>query len=64
MQYMDSILNQKNLQELKTKLKKKYPQSTDAEISHREVIEVSILRLMEDKLRKTKQNMREIIIGL
>ena len=60
---MDSILNQASLQELKVMLKKKYPRLTEDDLLHKEGMEVSVLRLIEDKLRKTKQEMREIIAG-
>ncbi|MFC2087765.1 general stress protein CsbD [Bacteroidota bacterium] len=61
---MELILNQGNWDELKIKLKKKYPQLTEAELQHKEGMEQDMLRMVEYKLRKTKQEMREIIAGL
>jgi hypothetical protein len=50
--------------ELKTKLKIKYPQLTDTDFQHREGKEESMLRMIEYKLRKSKEQMREIIADL
>jgi hypothetical protein len=61
---MDLILNQGNWDELKTKLRKKYPQLTEVDLQHKEGMEESMLRMIEYKLRKTKQEMREIITGI
>jgi hypothetical protein len=60
---MDLILNQINWDELKTKLRKKYPQLTDADLQHKEGME-DMLRMVEYKLGKTKLEMREIIAGI
>jgi hypothetical protein len=61
---MNLILNQGSLDELKTMLRKKYPQLTDADLQHQEGKEENMLRMIEYKLRKTKQEMQEIIEGL
>ena len=50
--------------ELKTKLRKKYPQLEDIDFQHREGKEESMLRMIEYKLRKSKEQMKEIIAGL
>jgi len=50
--------------ELKTKLRKKYPQLTDADFQHKEGKEESMLRMIEYKLRKSKEQMKEIIADL
>ena len=50
--------------ELKTKLRKKYPQLEDIDFEHREGKEESMLRMIEYKLRKSKEQMKEIIAGL
>ena len=42
----------------------KYPQLTDADLYCLEGNENSMLRMLEYKLRKTKQEMQEIIAGL
>jgi hypothetical protein len=61
---MDLILKQGTWNELKTKLKEKYPQLTEADLKYKKGTEKSMLRMVEYKLRKTKQEMREIIAGL
>jgi uncharacterized protein YjbJ (UPF0337 family) len=58
---MDIIINQGNWDQLKTKLREKYPQLTDADMHHDEGKEESMLRMVEYKLQKTKEEMREII---
>jgi hypothetical protein len=58
---MDLIIKQSNLDDLKTKLRKKYPQLTEKDLQHNEGTEESMLRMVEYKLRKTKQEMTEII---
>jgi len=61
---MDFILKQENWTELKIKLKEKYPQLTEEDLYHKEGMEKSMLRMVEYKLRKTSQEMKEIIAGL
>jgi hypothetical protein len=58
---MEPILNQRNWEALKTKLRKRYPQLTDADLQHEEGMEDSMLRMVEYKLRKTKKEMQKII---
>ncbi len=58
---MDLILNQGNWVELKFKLKKLYPQLTDNDLHHEEGLEEEMLRMVEYKLRKTKEELRVII---
>ncbi len=50
--------------ELKTKLKKKYPQLVPEDFQHRRGEEESMMRLIEYKLRKSKEQMKVIIVGL
>ena len=57
-------LNPEYWNELKTKLRKKYPQLEDIDFQHREGKEESMLRMIEYKLRKSKEQMKEIIAGL
>lgn len=54
-------LNQGNLNELKLKLRKKYPQLTDTDVFSSEGNENNMLRMVEYKLGKTKEEMLEII---
>ncbi len=60
---MDILLNQGNWEQLKIKLKQEYPQLTDADLHHDEGMEESMLRMVEYKLKKSKEEMREIIEG-
>jgi hypothetical protein len=61
---MDLILNKENWAVLKTKLRARYPQLTDSDLEQTEGMENSMLRMVEYKLRKTKQEMWDIISGL
>lgn len=58
---MDLILNKESWDIIKTKLRAKYPQLTDTDLEHAEGMESSMLRMVEYKLRKTKQQMWDII---
>ena len=60
---MDIILNQGNWEMLKNKLRKEYPQLTETDLQHEEGMEESMLRMVEYKLQKTKEEMRDIIAG-
>jgi hypothetical protein len=60
---MDIVLNHGNWEELKNKLKKEYPQLTESDLQHQKGMEESMLRMVEYKLRKTKEEMRDIIAG-
>lgn len=50
--------------ELQTKLKMKYPELTEADLEYQEMLEQDMLRMVEYKLGKTKEEMTEIIEGL
>jgi hypothetical protein len=52
------------MQLLKTRLRKKYPQLTDADLQYKEGNEESMFRMLEYKLRMTKQELEEIIAEL
>ena len=60
---MNVILNQGNWEELRSKLRKEYPQLTETDLQYKEGLEENMLRMVEYKLRKTKEEMREIIAG-
>ena len=60
---MDVILNQGNWAELKSKLQKEYPQLVETDFEHEEGMEENMLRMVEYKLQKTKEEMRDIIAG-
>jgi len=55
--------NQWNLEEMKSKLRIKYPQLTDIDMMHEEGKEERMFRMVEYKLHKTKLEMQEIIDG-
>ncbi|MBN2522023.1 MAG: hypothetical protein JXB24_02065 [Bacteroidales bacterium] len=61
---MNLTINQEYWNELKTKLRKKYPQLQDIDFQHKEGEEESMLRMIEYKLRKSKEQMKEIIADL
>jgi hypothetical protein len=61
---MEIVSSQGNWDNFKTKIKNKYPQLTDADLSSSENSENDIMRMVEYKLGKTKQEMQEIIAGL
>jgi hypothetical protein len=50
--------------ELKNKLRIKYPQLTDNDLVSSKGNEIEMLRMIEYKLRKTKEEMQEIIAEL
>jgi hypothetical protein len=50
--------------ELKAKLKKKFPQLLPEDFQHREGEEERMLRVIEYKLRRSKEQMKDIIAGL
>ena len=50
--------------ELKNKLRTKYPQLTDNDLVSSKDNEIEMLRMIEYKLRKTKEEMQEIIAEL
>jgi hypothetical protein len=61
---MELIINHGNWDDLKSRLKNKYPQLTDTDLQNEEGMEEDMLRMVEYKLRKTKKEMKEIIEGL
>ena len=60
---MNLVLNQGHWDQLKSKLKKEYPQLTDTDLHHDDGMEESMLRMVEYKLKKTKEEMKKIIEG-
>ena len=61
---MDLFSKQDNWKGLITKLSKKFPELTEADLNYEEGMEECMLRMVEYKLRKTKQEMRDIILGI
>jgi hypothetical protein len=45
----------------KTKIKEKYPRLTEADLQYNHGMEENMLRMVEYKLRMTKEDMRKII---
>jgi hypothetical protein len=60
---MDVVLNQGNWEELRSKLRKEYPQLTETDLQYQVGMEESMLRMVEYKLQKTKEEMQGIIAG-
>jgi hypothetical protein len=50
--------------QFKTLLKEKFPQLTESDLQHDEGMEENMLRMIEYKLRKTKEEMQQIISNL
>jgi hypothetical protein len=61
---MDLIVNKVNWDDLKNKLKRIYPQLTEADMITSDGNEDIMLRMIEYKLRKTKKEMRKIIVEI
>ncbi len=61
---MDLFSQELHWDVLKDKLRKKYPQLTDSDFQHEVGGEQSMLRMIEYKLSKTKEEFQEIIGGL
>ena len=61
---MNPDISPENLYELQSKLRIKYPQLTHADLFSSEGNANDMLRMIEFKLQKTQQEMREIIEGL
>ena len=60
---MDELVNSQPLDDLQKNLKKKFPELSDADIQYHDAGEQDMLRMVEYKLRKTKQQMQDIIAG-
>jgi len=60
---MNEFLSAKPLLELQRKLKEKFPELTDADLKFHGTDEQDMLRIVEYKLRKSKQEMKDIIAG-
>ena len=56
--------NKESWDELKIKLRRKFPQLKETDLQHDEGMEKSMLRLIQYKLEKSKHDMREIIAEL
>jgi hypothetical protein len=61
---MDEILTPEHWSDLQDKLKVKYPELTDSDLQYEEAAEQDMLRMVEYKLRKTKNEMTHIISWL
>lgn len=61
---MHTPITIENLQELKTKLRAKFPQLSEADLDSNYDMVEGMLRMVEYKLRKTKSQMRKIIEAL
>ena len=61
---INSNFDLRNLDGLKTMLRNKFPQLTEADLFSSEGNEDDMLRMIEYKLGKTKRQLRKIIIDL
>jgi hypothetical protein len=61
---MNKLSTSQHWRELQTKLKAKYPELTDADLAYQETMEQDMLRMVEYKLGKSKEEMQKIIILL
>ena len=53
-----------SLEELKDKLKSKFPQLTESDLSVSETSDSCMMRMIEYKLRMTKKELRDVIAEL
>ena len=61
---MNELSTSQHWLELQTKLKAKYPELTDTDLEYQETKEQDMLRMVEYKLGKSKEEMQKIIIKL
>jgi hypothetical protein len=60
---MDLMMNAQNMEEFKFRIKKKFPQLTEADLKHKEGKEERMLRNIAYKLRMTKHQIHSVILG-
>jgi len=58
---MEELVNSKPLNELQSKLKKKYPELKDADLQLNQISKNDMLQMIGYKLRKTKNEMLRIV---
>lgn len=61
---MNELKTDQHWRELQTRLKIKYPELTEDDLEYQEPLQQDMLRMVEYKLRKTKEEMKEIITSL
>lgn len=61
---MNDLTTPDHWRELQTKLKAKYPELSETDLEYQEPLQQDMLRIVEYKLGKTKEEMKEIIAGL
>lgn len=61
---MRPIINHRNWDEIKAKLRIKYPQLIESDFQQNKGMEKNMLRMVEYKLGKTSQEMQKIIAKL
>ena len=61
---MNELSTSQHWRELQTKLKAKYPELTDTDLAYEDTMEQDMLRMVEYKLGKSKEEMQKIIILL
>jgi len=58
---MNELSTPLHWRELQTKLKTKYPELTDTDLEYQDTMEQDMLRMVEYKLGKSKEEMQNII---
>lgn len=61
---MNALTTSGDWRELQAKLKIKYPELSETDLAYQEPMQQDMLRMVEYKLGKTKEEMKEIIAGL
>jgi len=61
---MNELTTTGHWHELQTKLRIKYPELTETDLEYQEPLQEDMLRMVEIKLGKTKEEMKEIFTGL
>lgn len=61
---MNELTTSGHWRELQVKLKLKYPELSETDLEYKEPLQQDMLRMVEYKLGKTKEEMQEIITNL
>jgi len=61
---MELHLHERNFEEFKIRLRKRFPQLTDKDLEYPKGKEESMMRMIAYKLHKTRREMKALISGL
>ncbi|MBW6492328.1 MAG: hypothetical protein K0B15_14185 [Lentimicrobium sp.] len=61
---MELHMHKKNLEDFKRRIREKYPELTDADLTHQDGMKEKMLRMIAYKLKKIKLEMNSLIAGL